>query len=168
MHQRLTVRHLTINALVAALYIALSLGPATLNLASGAIQCRISEGLNHLVVFNRKYIYGIVTGVFIFNMLFSSIGWLDMIFGTGQSLVTLLIVSWLAPKLPQLWQKMVLNTLLMTFSMFLIAIELHIALKLPFWATYGSTALSELFIMAVTAPIMVALDRVLKFEQRMK
>ena len=38
--------------------------------------------------------------------------------------------------------------------MFLIAIMLHLTLALPFWATFGTTALSELIIMTITAPIM--------------
>ena len=59
----LKTRGWVLNALVAAIYIVLSIGPASLNLASGAIQFRLSESLNHLVVFDRKYIVGVVTGV---------------------------------------------------------------------------------------------------------
>ncbi|MED9788392.1 MAG: QueT transporter family protein, partial [Latilactobacillus curvatus] len=47
-----------LNGLVAALYVVLSLFPGMLGFASGAIQFRISEGLNHLVVFNKKYLWG--------------------------------------------------------------------------------------------------------------
>ncbi|KLD58959.1 hypothetical protein WP50_22215 [Lactiplantibacillus plantarum] len=58
------IRPWIINALVAAMYVVLCLGPAAFSLASGAIQFRVSEGLNHLAVFNRKYIWGIVAGVY--------------------------------------------------------------------------------------------------------
>jgi uncharacterized membrane protein len=80
----LKTRGWVLNALVAAIYIVLSIGPASLNLASGAIQFRLSESLNHLVVFDRKYIVGVVTGVVIFNAIFSPLGWLDVVFG-GRS-----------------------------------------------------------------------------------
>ncbi|MGY0395821.1 QueT transporter family protein, partial [Lacticaseibacillus paracasei] len=99
----LKTRGWVLNALVAAIYIVLSIGPASLNLASGAIQFRLSESLNHLVVFDRKYIVGVVTGVVIFNAIFSPLGWLDVVFGGGQSLLGLLLVGWVAPKLRQLW-----------------------------------------------------------------
>ena len=160
------IRLIVVNALVAAAYIVLSTGPAAINMASGAIQFRISEGLNHLVIFNKKYIWGVVGGVLIFNALFSSLGWLDIVFGGGQSLIGLLLVGYLAPHLKQVWQRYVLNILVMTVSMFLIAIELHIAYKLPFWPTYGTTALSEFIIMAVTAPIMAAVDRAVHFKKQ--
>lgn len=166
MQQHAKVRVLIINALVAAAYIVLSVGPAAINMASGAIQFRISEGLNHLVVFNRKYIWGVVAGVLIFNTLFSSLGLLDFFFGGGQSLLGLWLVGTMAPKLNKQWQKMALNVIVMTVSMALIAVELHIGLKLPFWPTYATTALSEAIIMILTAPIMAAVDRVVHFDKQ--
>ena len=67
---------LVVNALIAALYIGLCfIGPA-----SGAIQFRISESLNHLVVLNKKLIWGVVLGVVIFNQFFGY-GGLDTLFG---------------------------------------------------------------------------------------
>ncbi len=62
MSRQTGVRALVINALVAALYIVLAVVPGVFNLASGAIQFRVSEGLNHLVAFNRKYLLGVVVG----------------------------------------------------------------------------------------------------------
>ena len=43
---------LIVNAMIAALYVVLTLVIAPLS--QGAIQLRISESLNHLVVFNKK------------------------------------------------------------------------------------------------------------------
>lgn len=166
-----TIRTLVVNALVVALYVVLSIVPGVFNLASGAIQFRISEGLNHLIAFNRKYIVGVVLGVVVFNALFSSLGWLDVVFGGGQSLLGLGIAAWLTPHLPKLWQKMALTTGLMTVTMFLIALEIvwtgHLSMAVAFWPTYGSLMLSELIIMVITAPIMAALDRVLHFDRVM-
>jgi len=164
------VRVWVVNALVLALYIVLSIGPASFNLASGALQFRLSESLNHLVVFNRKYVIGVVLGVVVFNALFSPLGWIDVIFGGGQSLIGLSLVAWLAPKLPKLWQKMTLNVLVMSDTMFLIAIEIvwtgHLNFGQVFWPTYGSLILSEAFIMAISAPIMALVDRAVHFDKQ--
>lgn len=169
MMQHSHTKTLVTSALIAALYVVLSVVPGVFNLASGAIQFRISEGLNHLVVFSRKYVFGVVVGVIVFNALFSTMGWLDVVFGGGQSLLGLVLVAWLAPKLPHLWQKMGLNILVMTLTMFLIAIEIvwtsHLKMAVAFWGIYGSLMLSEAIIMAITAPIMAALDRVLHFSK---
>lgn len=52
--QQSRTKTLVVSALIAALYVVLSVVPGVFNLASGAIQFRISEGLNHLVVFSKN------------------------------------------------------------------------------------------------------------------
>lgn len=47
-------------------------------IAQGPIQFRISESLNHIVVFNRKLMWGVVMGVVMFNLFFSEGGMLDV------------------------------------------------------------------------------------------
>jgi uncharacterized membrane protein len=61
---------------------------------------------------------------------------------------------------------MVLNTLFFTASMFLIALMLNITLDLPFWPTYGTTALSELIIMTISAPVMYYINSKLHFAEK--
>ena len=152
----LKTRGWVLNALVAAIYIVLSIGPASLNLASGAIQFRLSESLNHLVVFDRKYIVGVVTGVVIFNAIFSPLGWLDVV-----------LVGWVAPKLRQLWARFALNIAVMTITMALIAVEIvwtgHLSFATMFLPTYVSLMLSEFIIMTISAPIMYGLDKIVHF-----
>ena len=70
------------------MYIAISLLIAPFGFTH--IQFRISEMFNHLVVFNKMYIFGIVIGVFITN-LFSPLGVIDLVFGVGQSIIALSI-----------------------------------------------------------------------------
>ncbi|MCI1987394.1 MAG: QueT transporter family protein [Lactobacillus sp.] len=158
---------LVVSALIAALYVVLSVVPGVFNLASGAIQFRVSEGLNHLVVFNRKYLFGIVLGVVVFNALFSPMGWLDVAFGGGQSLIGLLLVTWLAPRFKHLWQQQLVNIVVMTVTMALIAVEIvwtsHAPMAAAFWGIYAGLMLSEAIIMTLTAPIMAGLDRLLHF-----
>ena len=169
MSRQTGVRALVINALVAALYIVLAVVPGVFNLASGAIQFRVSEGLNHLVAFNRKYLLGVVVGCVAYNAIFSPMGWVDVVFGGGQTLIALSVAAWVAPHLTKLWQKLTLTTGLMTVTMVLVAIAIVWTGKLnwatTFWPTYGSLMLSELVIMVITAPIMAALDRILHFNR---
>lgn len=152
---------LVANALIAALYVALCfVGPA-----SGAIQFRVSESLNHLVVFNRKLLWGVLLGVVIFNQFFGY-GLTDTLFGGGQTLLALLATAFLQNKIKNVKVRLILNCLFFTVSMFLIAIMLYLTAGAPFWATYGTLALSEAIIMGISAPIMYYVDTKLHFEKQ--
>ena len=78
------IKTLAINGIVAALYIAVSF--AIQPFGFSAIQFRVSEMFNHLIVFNKKYIYGIILGVFLTNLFFSPMVAYDLVFGVGQSI----------------------------------------------------------------------------------
>src|SRR5699024_488387 len=79
---KMKTKEWVINVLIAALYVTVTGFIAPLSF--GAYQFRIGEMLNHLVVFNKKYIPGIVGGVFLSNLLFSEFGGYDLIFGVGH------------------------------------------------------------------------------------
>ncbi|MFD1393049.1 QueT transporter family protein [Lacticaseibacillus jixianensis] len=164
-------RTLVINALVAAIYVVLSYFPGVFNLASGAIQFRISEALNHLVAFNRKYLYGVLVGVVLYNALFSPMGWLDVLFGGGQSLLGLGLVALVGPRLAKVWQRQLLTVCSMSLTMFLIWIEIVLTAHMTWFGgasmlTLGELILSELVIMLISWPIMYAIDRAVRFSQR--
>ncbi|MBP1039853.1 QueT transporter family protein [Vagococcus sp. BWB3-3] len=142
---------LVLNGIVAAMYLALSM---ITPFAQGPIQFRVSESLNHLVVFNKKLMWGVLGGVVLYNMLFSEFGWLDVVFGGGQSFIALGLTAFISKYVTDIKKRMIFNTIFFTISMFMIAIMLHIAIEVPFWLTFGTTALSELVIMSISAPIM--------------
>lgn len=154
-------RLLVLNGVIAAMYLALSLVSP---FSQGAIQLRISESLNHLVVFNRKLMWGVVGGVVIYNLLFSEFGWLDVIFGGGQTFLALGLTAMISKYVTDIKKRLVLNTLFFTVSMALIALMLHLAIELPFWVTYGSTALSEFIMLSLSAPVMYTVGRALKLD----
>lgn len=158
MEQSNKTRMLALNGIVAALYVALCIVVAPV--ASGAIQFRIAEGLNHLVVFNKKLMWGVLAGVIIFNALFSTLP--DIIFGGGQTFLALGATALISKWVPNIKMRMVWNTLFFTISMFMIAWMLKITLGLPFWPTYGTTALSELIIMTLSAPVMYIVGQKVK------
>jgi uncharacterized membrane protein len=153
------------NGIFAALYIAVSM--LIQPFGFGAVQFRISEMFNHLVVFNKKYIYGIVLGVFMTNLLFSELGVYDLVFGVGQSIIALLATIFSMRWIKSIWLRMALNTLIFTFTMFIIAYELHLVFDLPFYVTWLTTAISECIVMMIGAPIMYALNQRLDLANRL-
>ncbi|MFD2729736.1 QueT transporter family protein [Enterococcus camelliae] len=158
-----SVRTIAGNAIIMALYVVLCF---ILPYQSGAIQFRLSESLNHLVVFNRKFIWGVFGGVVLYNLFFGY-GPMDVIFGGGQTLLALLATIGMSRFVKNEKWRLVFNCLFFTASMFLIALMLMWTANLPFWPTYGTTALSEAIIMAISAPIMYGVNKIVKFEQRL-
>lgn len=158
------IKTMATSGIIAALYVAVSLLVAPL--AFGAFQFRISEMFNHLIVFNKKYFFGIVIGVFITN-LFSPMGLYDLTFGVGHSILTLSISIFVGKFIKSDLWRMIINTLIFTFTMFIIAIELHLYFDLPasiFSYTWYTVALGEFVVMAIGIPLMLALNKRLKFK----
>lgn len=162
----LKTKNLVTNAVVAALYVAVTgvLAP----ISFGALQFRVAEIFNHLIVFNRKYTFGIVSGVFISNLLFSTMVGYDLIFGVGHSLLSLLIASGLIKRVSNTWMKFLINTLVFTVLSALIAWELYLAFSVPFWFGYLTVGVGEFGVMLVGAPIMMYLDEKIHFNERME
>jgi len=156
-------RTLVINGLLAALYIAVSALIVPFGFTN--IQFRISEVFNHLVVFNKKYFFGIVLGVFLYNLLFSPLGWFDLVFGVAHSAISLAITILLANYIKNIWVLLSLNTFVFTFNMFIIASELYLALELPFLFTWLTAATGEFVVLAIGIPVMYALNKRVRFER---
>lgn len=159
------VRTLVVNALIAALYIAVSALIVPFGFTN--IQFRISEVFNHLIVFDKRYFFGIVIGVFLYNLLFSPLGWFDLVFGVAHSAISLAIIILLAKYIKNIWVLLAANTIVFTFNMFIIAFELKLALQLPFLLTWFTTAVGEFVVLAIGIPIIYALNKRLKFNRLM-
>ena len=92
-------------AMIAALYVVLTYAINAFNLASGAIQVRVSEALTILPFFTPAAIPGLVIGCFIANLSTGGVI-LDVIFGTLATLLgalgtyALRKYKWLAPLPP--------------------------------------------------------------------
>ncbi|MEB3751555.1 Queuosine precursor transporter QueT [Geobacillus icigianus] len=153
----MNVRTMATNGLIAAVYIAVTALIQPFGFTN--IQFRVSELLNHLVVFRPTYAIGIVLGVFFANLFFSPIGAYDLVFGVGQSVLALLITIVSMRYVKNVWARMAVNTLSFTVTMGLIALELKLALGFPFWLTWLTTSIGEFVVMALGAPIMYAVGR---------
>lgn len=150
------MKTLTVNAIIAALYVAVSLAiPA---LAFGNLQFRIAEMFNHLIVFNKRYFFGIVAGVFITN-LFSPLGIYDLTFGVAHSVISLGVVLLIIPRLKSETHKMIVTAVVFTLTTFIIAYELVLVYALPFYLTWLTVGAGELIVMLIGIPIMKALAK---------
>lgn len=155
------VKFLATSGIIAALYIAITMLVAPFGFTE--VQFRISEMFNHLVAFNPRFAIGVVMGVFISNM-FSPLGMYDLVFGVGHSVITLAIFILICKFVKNILARLILNSLLFTFTMFIIAFELNLALELPFFWTWVTCAAGEFVVMIIGVPIMYALNKRLNFK----
>ncbi|CEI82290.1 membrane protein [Oceanobacillus oncorhynchi subsp. incaldanensis] len=158
----MNIRTLVINGIIAALYVAVSLLVSPV--AFGAIQFRISEMFNHLIIFDKRYFFGITIGVFASN-LFSMAGGLDLLFGTAHTAISLGIIIFLKKYIKNKLTLLFLNTLIFSFNMFIIAFMLNIALQLPFLLTWLTTGISELIVLLIGIPIFYTLYKRIHFDK---
>ncbi len=76
------IRSITTGALIAAMYVVLTLASNIFGLASGAVQFRLSEGLCVLAALTPAAIPGLAVGCFVANLLTGCALW-DIIAGTA-------------------------------------------------------------------------------------
>ncbi|MDR3241287.1 MAG: QueT transporter family protein [Lactobacillaceae bacterium] len=152
----LRTREISLIGVVAALYVAITLLIAPM--AYGQLQLRLSEGFNHLAVFNKRYIWALSIGVLIANM-FSPLGIIDVIFGTLGTLVMTTISYFLTRKMKSVVKRLIVSTVIDTLMMWSVAVELYFVAKAPFWLTYGWVALGELVSLIFGAVLIYVLSK---------
>lgn len=128
------------------IYIALTLMFAPLSFS--AVQIRFSEGLNHLVIFNKRYIYAITLGCFIVNI-FSPFGLPDVFIGTIGSFLSCFTAYYLAQTTNNLQKKYLYSTLSQWIGVFIVSLELKIFFKMPFFLTFMTIGVGEMISMVV-------------------
>ncbi len=112
-------------SIVASLYIILTVLIAPLSY--NEIQIRFSEVLLLLCFFDKKYGAGIIVGCAIAN-LFSPI-MLDVLFGTMQTVIAVLLISYLRP--------LILSLTISVLSMTIIGVEIAFITSLDMWWLYS-------------------------------
>lgn len=142
--------------LIVALYLSLTL---LLNpLSYGAVQLRLGEGLNHLAVFHRRYILALTLACALANLI-SPLGIIDVIFGSLETLLMTSLSYWLTRHTKHISFRLSISTLSCTLFSWIIALELHIISKVPFWPTYFTIALGEVISLLLGAIIIAALSQ---------
>ncbi|AZP04071.1 QueT transporter family protein [Jeotgalibaca ciconiae] len=161
----MNTKRMVTNTIIAALYVAMT-GIFSF-MSFGAVQFRVSEMLNHLIGYHRSYKYGVLAGVFISNLIFSTLGAWDLVFGFGQTFISFLILEKLFKPNDSETKRMILTTMVFTATMIFVAVELYIVLDLPFWFSFLTTAIGELVVLLVSAPLMQYLNKLIGFTERM-
>lgn len=162
---KMSLRQLTLNAMIAAIYVVITLFLP----AYGPLQLRLTEMFAHLPVFNRKYSVGLILGVFIANIQ-SEFGIYDMIFGTLHTALSLWIVFKLIDENDSPVKKMIINTIVFTATSFILALMVGYLTEqlVIFWTLYASFAASIAFVMFLTIPIILFMDKQINLDQTME
>ncbi len=132
-----TLRRITDNAIIAAVYIALTI--AFGNLCYSAIQFRIAEILILFVYFRKDFTIGITIGCAIANI-FSPLGYIDVIFGTLATLLSCIFII----ILPKIYLAIIPP---LVFNAFIVGAELYFIEKLPFWMNVLYVAVGEFVVL---------------------
>lgn len=137
------VKSICFNALFASLYLALvfAFGDLSFGFVNGLISFRVAEIIIPLCCFDKRYIPGAILGCFCANLLGGQI--LDIIIGTLQTCLTVLVLYFVKPK--------PLSLLLGAFICgIIIGIELNILgfSSIGYWIVL-TTFLGEYFILEV-------------------
>lgn len=157
---RTDVQETTKVALIAALYVAVTLVLAVISF--GAIQLRLSEMFNYLAIFHKRYIAAVTLGVVLANLL-SPMWWIDVPVGGIATFIVLIICRMVTKHIKNLVWKLIITGVLFTASMFTVAAQLMIVFDLPFWPTYGTVAVGEAFSMLVGGIIIHLLQKKIDF-----
>ncbi|GAA0363160.1 QueT transporter family protein [Alkalibacterium iburiense] len=156
-----------LNAIIGALYTGITLLIAPMGF--GAVQFRLSEVLNHLAVFNKKYAIGVSVGVVLTNLILSPFGIYDWVLGVGHTLLSFLVFFILTKYVKSPVKKMIINTIVFSVLSFMIAIMLIlIGAEEVFWITYLTVFLGQFITMGLGIPLMLYLDKKLNFNKQME
>ena len=137
------------NALVAAIYVAITL--ITASFSYMGVQFRIGEMLLLLVFFRKDYSIGLILGCMIAN-LFSPLGLADVIFGTIATGLSVLMIS--------LSKNLFISTLYpVIFNGIIVGLELYFVLQLPFWINAFTVALGEFVVVSIAGYIVFSIIR---------
>lgn len=155
------------NALVAALYFVVTAVVSPFSFFN--IQFRLSEMFNHLIVYDRRYFFGIITGVILANLVFSPTK-ADLIFGVGHTAVSLIITIGISYFVKNKVTLMFINSIVFSFNMFIIAYMLKVFAGLTdgfgfLWLTLG---LSEFMTMVIAIFIIKFIYKRVQFDTILK
>lgn len=145
---KLDTKEIALNAIIACIYAVLTLAIAPL--AYSEVQFRISEVMVFLAFYNRKYIPGLVIGCFLSNIP-SSLGWMDMVFGTFSTLVVVITMN----KVNNRYIASVLGALI---TGVIVGFELHLAFGIPFLINAIYVAIGEFGVLLIGAILFKTIE----------
>jgi uncharacterized membrane protein len=154
---------MTRNAMIATIYIVLTLVPPLNTLSFLAIQFRVSEALLVLIWFRKDYVIGLVIGTFIANF-FGPLGggfsFLDAVFGSLVSFLALQLMNRVKPRWIGLLAPIVFNAMyLAVFLPFALSIEPSAMISFAM-ATGLSVAIGEAAVLVLIGlPLVFVIEK---------
>lgn len=150
---KFTIKDIAANAIIAALYVALTL--ASYPLSYDMLQFRIAEALVILCFFKRDYTVGLTLGCVIANFA-SSLGLLDCVLGGVATLLSCLIMSFCKHLGVAILFPVIFNGLI-------VGAELYFLEVAPFWVAAGWVALGEFGVIIIGYIVTILLKKNKKF-----
>lgn len=144
--RELKIKDITQIAIIAALYVALTVAPGLSAFAYGSIQFRVSEILMLLPFYNPKYSWSLILGCFISNIFSGSLGIYDMIFGTSATAIACYLITKVPNRDNMLWLVPIICAVV---NGIIVGAELYFVLKIPFWINAFSVAIGELAVVII-------------------
>ena len=150
MKKNIIVKSIAINAIIAALYVVLSLISGPLAFAGGSLQFRLSEILNLLIFFNPTYIFGVSLGCLLTNII-SSYGLPDLVLGTLATIISGLLIILISKTIRKLliasFVPVIINALIVPFVVFLY--DTSVPLYTFYWTSFMFVGLGELIVVTI-------------------
>ena len=143
------IKLLTINAMIAGIYAALTLLLAPISYLG--VQFRISEIIVLLAFYKKEYIPGLVIGCFLANIP-SPMGAMDMIFGTLSTIIVCIVMYYIH-------NKYLATCLGAIITGLIVGGELYFTLNTPFIATAFYVFLGEYVVLLIGILIFHWLER---------
>lgn len=151
-----TAVELTKISLIASLYVAITAAIAVLSF--GAVQLRIAEMFNFLALYHKRYVVAVTLGVVLAN--FMSPTWvLDVPIGGIATFLVLMLCRAVTKHMKNEIAKLAVTAVLFAISMFTVAGQLTILNGFPFFYTWLTVGLGELFSMTVGGTIIYLLSK---------
>ena len=148
-----SARRLTRIGVVAAIYLVATLLCAPL--AYNAIQFRVSEMLMLLCFYNKDYIISMTVGCLLAN-LFSSLGMVDVVFGTAATIVAAVLI-FLSRNKVNLFAASLFPVIA---NALIVGAEIKFVFGDPFWINAAYVALGEFVCVSILGVIVFkALER---------
>lgn len=146
----MNIRFMTRAAIIAAMYVVLTVSPGLNAISFYQVQFRISEMLMPLAAFELAAVPGLWLGCMIANLMGSPFGVLDMTLGAGLTLVAAAIMYKLGPR----WEGLSVPVIVNAFG---VAVVLSVAGGLPYWPSVLWVGLGEAAVMVLLGAPMFAM-----------
>jgi uncharacterized membrane protein len=159
----MNIKMVTRGAVIAAMYVVLTVSPGLNSISFYQVQFRISEMLMPLAFFELAAVPGLWIGCIVANLIGSPFGILDFTLGAGLTLLAAALMYKMGPR----WEGLSIPVLVNAFG---VAVVLSVAGGLPYWPSVLWVGLGEAGVMVLLgAPLFALLKTnpaMLGFEER--